>query len=214
MTDAAPVTGRDALDLWDFRRRVAEIYREVRNGPPGEATWRRWRAGRDELFAHHPQSALDPAERATYSGLRYFDFNPAWRFEVEVEPLAVDEVSLTNSDAGSTDFRNFGEVTLELAGRSVSLTMYWLDGYAGGVFLPFRDASNGAETYGDGRYLLDTAKGADLGHRGARVVLDFNYAYHPSCVYDARWSCPLAPRANWLDIAVPAGERLPATGTT
>ena len=208
------MTGRDALDLWDFRRRVSEMYREVQTGPPREATWRRWRAERDELFAGHPQSAIDPAERAAFGGLRYFDFDPAWRFEAEVEPVPDDDVSLTNSDTGSTGFRTFGTVNFTVAGRSVSLTMYWLDGYAGGVFLPFRDASSGTETYGDGRYLLDTAKGADLGHRGAKVVLDFNYAYHPSCVYDTRWSCPLAPRANWLDIAVPVGERLPGTGTT
>jgi hypothetical protein len=61
---------------------------------------------------------------------------------------------------------------------------------------------------GGGRYLLDTAKGADLGHEGIRVVIDFNYAYHPSCVHDRRWSCPLAPPENTLPVAITAGERL------
>jgi hypothetical protein len=84
----------------------------------------------------------------------------------------------------------------------------WLNAYGGGVFVPFRDATNGAATYGGGRYLLDTVKGADLGHNGDAMVLDFNYAYHPSCVHSLQWSCPLAPPGNTLDIEVTAGERL------
>lgn len=90
------------------------------------------------------------------------------------------------------------------------LSVFWLEGYGGGLFLPFRDATSGGETYGAGRYLLDTIKGADLGGDPARgeLLLDFNLAYHPSCAYDPRWNCPLAPRENWLSVAVPVGERL------
>jgi hypothetical protein len=87
--------------------------------------------------------------------------------------------------------------------------VYWLAGYGGGVFIPFRDATSGTATYGGGRYLWDSVKGADLGSVGDELVLDFNYAYHPSCTYDPQWSCPLAPRDNWLDIPIEAGERLP-----
>jgi uncharacterized protein (DUF1684 family) len=95
----------------------------------------------------------------------------------------------------------------------VSLAVYWLEGYGGGLFLPFRDALAGRETYGGGRYLLDTVKGADLGTGDdGRLVLDFNYAYNPSCAYDPRWSCPLAPSENRMRIAVEAGERM-APGT-
>ena len=85
--------------------------------------------------------------------------------------------------------------------------MYWLEGYGGGVFLPFRDATSGRETYGGGRYLLDTVKGADLGAAADGLVLDFNFAYNPSCAYGPQWVCPLAPRANTLDVAVRAGEQ-------
>ncbi len=63
-------------------------------------------------------------------------------------------------------------------------------------------------TYGGGRYLLDTIKGADLG-RGAApdtLVIDFNFAYNPSCAYDPMWACPLAPAGNVLPVAVPVGE--------
>jgi uncharacterized protein (DUF1684 family) len=87
--------------------------------------------------------------------------------------------------------------------------MFWLLDYSGGFFLSFRDATCGDETYGAGRYLLDTAKGADLGtDENGRVVLDFNFAYQPSCSYDPRWSCPLPPRENWLTMPIRAGERL------
>ena len=90
----------------------------------------------------------------------------------------------------------------------MNLEVYWLDGYGGGLFLPFADATTGNETYGAGRYLLDTAKGADLGNHDDRLVLDFNFAYQPSCAYDPRWTCPLTPPANRLPIPVRAGERI------
>ncbi len=79
-------------------------------------------------------------------------------------------------------------------------------GYGGGLFLPFADATNRRSTYGGGRYLLDTVKGADLGSAGSRLILDFNLAYSPSCAYNPRWVCPLAPAGNRLDFPVPAGE--------
>ena len=74
--------------------------------------------------------------------------------------------------------------------------------------MPFRDATAGSSTYGAGRYLLDTAKGADLGLDGGLLVLDFNFSYHPSCRYDPAWQCPLAPPQNVLAVAIEAGERL------
>jgi uncharacterized protein (DUF1684 family) len=81
----------------------------------------------------------------------------------------------------------------------------------GGVFLPFVDATSGTETYGGGRYLLDTIKGADLGAVGSdgTLVLDFNFSYFPSCAYSSRYVCPLAPSGNRLSGAVRAGERHP-----
>lgn len=106
-------------------------------------------------------------------------------------------------------FVRIGWVRFEVDGTPCRLAVYWLDEYAGGIFIPFRDATSGTETYAAGRYLWDSAKGADLGYEGDRLVLDFNYAYHPSCAYDAIWSCPLAPAENRLPIAIRAGERLP-----
>src|SRR5229473_1927778 len=74
--------------------------------------------------------------------------------------------------------------------------LYWLEGYGGGVFLPFGDRTSGRGTYGGGRYLLDTVKGSYLGGDDRTLVLDFNFAYNPSCSYDPRWACPLTPSAN------------------
>ena len=76
-------------------------------------------------------------------------------------------------------------------------------------FVPFRDGTSGAETYGGGRYVLDTVKGSDLGLEAGRLVLDFNFAYNPSCSYDPRWVCPLSPPANRLSLTIRAGERMP-----
>ena len=112
--------------------------------------------------------------------------------------------------AGSIgDMRCVGLIECERRTRAHT-AVYWLDAYGGGIFLPFADATSGSTTYGGGRYLLDTVKGADLGSAGERLVVDLNYAYHPSCVYSSDWSCPLAPPANRLDVAIAAGERLPA----
>jgi len=100
-------------------------------------------------------------------------------------------------------FVRFGQVTLPVG----TLDVFWLDAYGGGVFLPFRDATAGERTYEGGRYLLDTIKGADLGMTAdGRLILDFNFAYHPSCHYAPRWSCPLAPPGNTLDAPIPVGE--------
>ena len=93
----------------------------------------------------------------------------------------------------------------------VALSLYWLNIYGGGLFLPFRDTTSPAESYGGGRYLFDTIKGSDFlpvpgSSANERIFLDFNYAYNPSCAYNDRWVCPLAPIENRLKVPVRAGE--------
>jgi uncharacterized protein len=109
---------------------------------------------------------------------------------------------------GRYAFTRFGTVRFELDGDRCGLSLFWLEGYGGGLFLSFRDATSGKTTYGACRYLLDTVKGADLGTEDGRLVLDFNFAYQPSCSYDPIWVCPLAPPENRLTVPVEAGERL------
>jgi len=193
--------------LLDYRRTVAQLYHDVRTSTLSpEATWARFRAGRDALFAAHPQSALGPAARARFGGLRYFPYDPALRLTARVEPAEPETTVVALQADGPTRLRRCGRVRLTIAGQAVTLALFWVEGYGGGLFLPFRDATAGANTYGGGRYLLDTIKGADLGHAGDALVLDFNYAYNPSCAYDERWHCPLAPAENRLPVPVAAGE--------
>jgi uncharacterized protein (DUF1684 family) len=109
---------------------------------------------------------------------------------------------------GQIRFRRIARLAFELPTGSGTLHLYWIEGYGGGLFLPFRDATCGDTTYGGGRYLYDTIKGADLGATPSEILLDFNFAYHPSCAYNPRWVCPLAPPENRLEIAIPVGERL------
>jgi uncharacterized protein len=195
------------LTLLDWRRRVAALYAAARATDDPESGWRIWRDGRDDLFATHPDSPLDAAAREGFDGLPFAPYDPALRFEAVVEPAAAQRLEVPTASDGVVPFERIGTVQLGDLGR---LDVWWLDSYGGGVFLPLRDGSAGTTTYGGGRYLLDTVKGADLGDEGGLVVVDFNYAYNPSCSYDPRWSCPLAPPENRIDAPVPAGERMRA----
>lgn len=198
----------EVLDLADYRRRVAALYAEVRSRDPLDG-WRRWCAGRDALFAGHPQSPWSSDRRATGGPIPVFDHDPTWRLQVHVDPPATDEpIGLAHSGAGVTWALPVGEMAIPHGDATGTLKLYWLDQYGGGLFLPFRDATSGTTTYGGGRYLLDGAKSADLGGSGRELVLDFNFAYHPSCVHDPAWSCPLAPPDNRLPFPVEAGERV------
>lgn len=194
------------LELLDYRRQVSAQYTAVRTSPPGIETWQAWRDDRDRIFKEHPQSPIE--DQGAFAGLPYFDFDPAFRVEGQFIATDDEAIAVSNSGDGSTGFKRSGRVEFELNSTSLSLEVLWLDSYGGGVFLPFRDTTNGSSTYGGGRYLLDTVKGADLGHSGDSMILDFNYSYHPSCVHSYRWSCPLAPPSNKLDIGIQAGERL------
>ena len=197
----------EILDLWDYRRRVLEIYRTVRIAGSGRAGWEAWTAQRDSLFAQHPQSPVE--DRETFAGLPYFPYDENWRTVGRFVSLSQEKTVLSTSGQETARFVKAGALHFDVHGYGPArLDLLWLDAYGGGSFLPFRDLTNGSSTYGGGRYLLDVVKGADLGHRDDEVVLDFNYAYHPSCVHSPRWVCPLAPPSNHLDIAVEAGERL------
>lgn len=195
-----------SLTLLDWRRQVAGLYAEVRvdaeRDPVGSL--QRFRSGRDRLFREHPDSPLPLDGRSGYPGVPYWDLDPALRFEADVIPMPPEPSVATSLSGQAFALERIGRVELPIG----DLFVYWIAVYGGGVFIPFRDATSGTETYGAGRYLLDTIKGADLGGHGTSLILDFNYAYHPSCTYDPHWSCPLAPRENWLTVDVRAGERL------
>jgi uncharacterized protein (DUF1684 family) len=186
------------LTLLDYRRRVAALYADVRAGGSLEA----FRRARAELFATHPDSPLVDGHAPPI----YFPPDPSLRFDAveldaDTEPA---QLAIPRSDGSTADtFTRIGRVHLPVG----DLDVWWLDAYGGGVFVPFKDATNGTTTYGGGRYLLDTVKGADLGSTPSTLNLDFNYAYHPSCFYSPRWACPLAPAGDILPGPIEAGER-------
>jgi uncharacterized protein (DUF1684 family) len=196
------------LELAHWRRLTAEMYskaREVSESDPKRA-WQDYRKTRDEMFRSHPQSPLEPERRVGFKELEYFPYNPAWRLRVpltSIEGAAESRVTEVELAEGRLRFRRFATVAVQAS----TLTLYWVEGYGGGLFLPFKDGTNSAETYGGGRYLYDTIKGADLGAGPESIVLDFNFAYNPSCAYSSNWVCPLAPVENALPFALEAGER-------
>jgi uncharacterized protein len=199
------------LDLADWRRQMASLYDAVRHDRrAAQLRLVGFRAGKDHLFADHPSSPIPAAARRNFRGLAYWRHDPALRFSAALEPdTAAPPLDVPRSGEGAAmPYLRVGWVSVSVGGTACRLAVYWLSEYAGGIFIPFRDATSGKETYGGGRYLWDSAKGADLGSIGDELVIDFNYAYHPSCVYDPTWSCPLAPQENWLAVPIAAGERL------
>lgn len=198
--------GAVSLALLDWRRQIAALYADVRAEPQPAAAHALWVTRRTEVFRDHPQSA------ARHAVLRHAPYDARWRAELpvetDVEPRHLDIATATD---GVVPFDRVGVVIHPIAGR---LDVWWLGSYGGGVWLPVRDAS--PATYGGGRYLFDTVKGADLGGEidpatgRVTLVVDLNYAYNPSCAYDPAWACPLAPAGNVTDVAIDAGELVPA----
>ena len=217
----------ERLYLADWRRRTAELYATVRElaALDPRSAWEHWRRVRERMYREHPSSPVPAAERSRFLA-NHFAYDPDLRFEVALvgatasaasggparertlRPLALGPLPVSTGDPIS--FERIGWVEVPLPGGARRLAVFWLPEYASGIFLPFRDGTNGAGTYAGGRYLLDAAKGADLGGDPERrtLTLDFNFAYQPSCAFDAAWSCPLSPPENRLDVEIRAGERL------
>lgn len=189
-------------DVLDWRRQVAALYRDVRSaGSPVEAH-ALWVRGRSALLATHRASPVPPDVREGWSGPVHLPYDPALRFVVPVEAVEPRRWDVTTGTDGVVPFDLVGRVELPGFGP---LDVWWHGGYGGGLFLPVRDPAPGS--YGGGRYLLDTVKGADLGGDDGALVVDLNFAYQPSCAYDPAWACPLAGPGNTLGAPVEAGEQ-------
>lgn len=193
-----------AMDVLDWRRRVAAIYRDARAEPDAALAHTAWVEARRELLATHPASPVPRAERETFAGGRVAPYNPAFRFVVPVDTdIGPERREVQTGTDGVVAFERIGRVRL---GGLGTLDVWWLASYGGGVFLPMHDATSGVTTYGAGRYVLDTTKGADLGGDAQGLVVDLNFAYQPSCAYDEAWACPLPGGGNRLAAEVPVGE--------
>lgn len=166
-----------------------------------------FRAEIDAFMGQHPQSPLDAAQQAEFMGLTYYDENPDLALEVGVErfPEAEPLMEMETNTGDKRLYRRYGRFSFTVDGQEATLTIY-SDAHGRDFFLPFRDATNGDETYGAGRYLDNHRPGLwDLGN--GRFHVDFNFAYNPYCAYSPAYSCPLPPRENWLDVPVRAGEK-------
>ncbi|MCW2614773.1 MAG: hypothetical protein JWN08_1767 [Frankiales bacterium] len=187
-----------SLDLLDWRRQVAKLYDDVRAESHPRVAHAGWAAVRDQLFGEHPQS---PADRGTFRGLTVAPYDPGWRVEVPLEPAEPRRIEVPTATDGIVPFERIGVLRTPWG----SLDAWWLDSYGGGLWIPLKDPS--PRTYGGGRYLYDTVKGADLGTTAdGCLVVDLNFLYAPSCAHDPRFSCPLAPEGNVLQVEVPVGE--------
>ena len=169
-----------------------------------------FRADKDDYFREAHDSPIPHDQRHDFPGLPYFDVDESLRFEgLTLEPYTGTEPTsfqIPTSDGKLRDAERAGTLSFELGGATQRLTGYRFErDRSGSVFVPFLDTTSGKETYGAGRY-LDIDPDPDDG----TYVVDFNLAYHPSCVYDARFSCPLTPAENRLPVRIEAGERLPA----
>ncbi|HEX6230179.1 MAG TPA: DUF1684 domain-containing protein [Actinomycetota bacterium] len=163
-----------------------------------------FRHDKDEFFREHPRSPLTPEQRAGFEGLVYFPEEPALAIRAPLESEGVDrdeEIVMPTTTGEEQVYRRAGVVRFEVGGEPAQLTLYASAGMPE-LFLPFRDATSGTETYGAGRYLEVEPPGPD-----GRVLVDFNHAYNPYCAYNPNWSCPIPPGENWLSVPISAGER-------
>lgn len=160
-----------------------------------------FRKMKDRFFRHDPNSPLLPEQQDGFEGLNYYPPNPALRFELEPEEFEVQQSIMMQTNKGDVrDFIRWGRVRFAVDGQPAELTLYLAPG-SGAFFLPFVDATSGAETYGAGRY-LDFEPEPD-----GRFIVDFNLAYNPYCAYNERWTCPLPPAENRLKVRIEAGEK-------
>jgi uncharacterized protein len=163
-----------------------------------------FRADKDEFFRDDPRSPLTPNQRSGFDGLAYFPEEPGLEIHANLETQGVDRdeaIEMQTTTGGLQVYRRAGVVRFEVDGESAVVTLYASEDMRE-LFLPFRDATSGKETYGAGRYLEVDLPGPD-----GRVRVDFNTAYNPYCAYNPDWSCPIPPGENWLSVPVRAGEK-------
>lgn len=200
--------GPKAYALADWRRQINDLYADIRRLKNPREAWLHWHSTRSTLFRNHPLSPLDETTRAHFHTIDVFDYDPALRFSVDLIAETGPVIDVDLADDGIVSYRRTARTKGLVSSLGSELDVYWINGYGGGLFLPFRDHTSQTVTYGGGRYLIDAIKGADLGlDKSGRLILDFNFAYNPSCALNETYVCPLAPAENVLPTAILAGER-------
>jgi uncharacterized protein (DUF1684 family) len=163
------------------------------------------RKEKDSFFAAHWQSPIPPQERMEFMGLSYYPIDPNFRFELELfEHSDKSTIQVEDTKGVIRQFLRWGEFRFNVGNKEYTLQAYKSSPEEERLFIPFRDATSGKETYGAGRYLdLDSRDRTTNG----RWILDFNKAYNPWCAYSENYACPFVPPENWLDVPVIAGEK-------
>lgn len=161
----------------------------------------------DRFMRHHPQSPLSQERLRDFTGLKYFAENPALVFNLTVTRFPENEplFEMETSTGEMRLYRRWGTFDFTVEGQKASLTIY-SDAHGYDFFLPFRDTTNGRETYSAGRYLDNNRPGLNQ-LSDTSFEVDFNYAYNPYCAFNLAYSCPLPPRENWLNVPIRAGEK-------
>ncbi|MEM1235594.1 MAG: DUF1684 domain-containing protein [Pseudomonadota bacterium] len=209
MTSQPLNTGPAPYALADWRRRINDLYAEVRAETDPARAWSHWHGTRSALFRVHPMSPLSDVQKDSFSEIPLYDYDPALRFAVDLIPRRGPQLVFDLGQDGTMAAEPRAQTSGLMGSLGAELTLYWITGYGGGLFLPFKDATNGAETYGGGRYLIDAIKGSDLGLAAdGKLILDFNFAYSPSCALSEDYVCPLSPAENTLPVAVRGGEKV------
>jgi len=171
-----------------------------------EANLERARGRKDTFFAQHWQSPIPARDRLRFKGLEYYPPDPSYRFELEIhEHPEKQAMRMAYTKGNEQDFLRWGEFRFKIDGKEQALQAYRSNPQEEMLFVPFRDATSGKETYGAGRY-LDLEPERDRAQEG-KWILDFNQAYNPWCVYSEAYTCPFVPMGNWLEVSILAGEK-------
>jgi len=164
----------------------------------------RQRQEKDKFFKTSHYAPLSPQQQAKFDHLSYYDPNPALVFDLTPEVFTEkSNVKMQTSTGETRYYQRWGRITFQVDGQAASLTLYAEPGDER-FFVPFKDATNGTETYGAGRY-IEMAQEPD-----GTIHVDFNIAYNPYCAYSPHWSCPIPPMENRLKVPIRAGEKIPA----
>lgn len=160
-----------------------------------------------DRFMHTSKDSPFADNPAAYEGLKYFPPDQRFKVTAQLEPIKEKKtVLLVTNDGKESRYLEYARATFDLDGYHNSLLILEMvddDQFRGKLFLAFGDKTSAGETYGAGRYLdVEKMPGSNT------ITLDFNLAYNPFCAYSEKFSCPLPPRENLLDIAVLAGEKV------
>jgi len=163
------------------------------------------REQKDIFFKRHAQSPIPFEYREHFKKLQYYPVNQNLRFELKLYEHADKEtIQIEDTKGVIRQFIRWGEFRFKVENEQCTLQAYKSNPYEERLFIPFRDSTNGKETYGAGRYIdLDSSDRTENGD----WILDFNKAYSPWCAYSENYACPFVPPENWLKIPIYAGEK-------